>query len=266
MFSVLELIRRRYEYFTPVELKIADFILEHPEDVTHMTVQEISKESQTSDAAVIRFSKRLGLSGIKSLKVELAKELHSINENPLSSNVQIVSDNESTIFQKVFQNTLRVLHSNDTLVDRKNLSDVTKVIAKKERVLLFGAGECLPVSLDFQSKLIELDIPVFVVNDLTTLRGRLSKFTSKDCMITISTNDNPEIMKALRLANERSVGTVSITDGNSYRVDRLSDYTVFFSEEVTNTNLMMTSRIGLYMILDIIFIYLAKYKKHNILS
>ena len=45
-----------------------------------MPVKEIAKNSETSDAAIVRFAKRIGLKGIKELKVELAKELHTLDK------------------------------------------------------------------------------------------------------------------------------------------------------------------------------------------
>ena len=265
MFSVLDLIRRRYETFTPVELKIADYILNHPGKVIEMTVQEISKESGTSDAAVIRFSKRLGLTGIKSLKIELTKELQELDSHPLSRNINLSKDKESMIFQKVFQNSLRALHSNETLVDRKELIEAAVLINKAERIVLFGTGECQFICLDLQNKLLEIHQSVYVVNDLTTLRHRFKTPTSKDLLITVSTDYNPEIVKALRLVNDYPIKTLSITNDLN-RIKAKSDYTILFTEEETNTELMMTSRIGLFMVLDILFLYASKYKNINVLK
>lgn len=75
MFSVLSQIKKRLEYMTPVERRIADFMLNNPNKVINMPVKEIAKNSETSDAAIVRFAKRIGLKGIKELKVELAKEI-----------------------------------------------------------------------------------------------------------------------------------------------------------------------------------------------
>ena len=73
MFSVLSQINKRLEYMTPVEQRIANFMLENPNKVINMPVKDIAKHSSTSDAAIVRFAKRIGLQGIKELKVELAK-------------------------------------------------------------------------------------------------------------------------------------------------------------------------------------------------
>src|SRR5699024_12874266 len=48
---------KRLEYMTPVEQRIANFMLENPNKVINMPVKEIARHSSTSDAAIVRFAR-----------------------------------------------------------------------------------------------------------------------------------------------------------------------------------------------------------------
>ena len=100
MFSVLSQIRKRFEYMTPVEQRIANFMLDNPTKVINMPVKDIARNSDTSDAAIVRFSKRIGLAGIKELKVELAKELHTLEKENISRVIDLEQDTHKDIFDK----------------------------------------------------------------------------------------------------------------------------------------------------------------------
>ncbi len=74
--------------------------------------------SQISDAAIVRFSKRIGLTGIKELKVELAKELHTLEKENISRVIDLEQDTHKDIFDKVFKNTIQALYNTEKIVTR----------------------------------------------------------------------------------------------------------------------------------------------------
>ena len=69
--SLLIQIRSRRSSLTSAEVRVADYILDHPEDVLQCSVSELAANSGTSDATVIRAIRRLGLPGFNEMKVQL---------------------------------------------------------------------------------------------------------------------------------------------------------------------------------------------------
>ena len=65
-------IREAQKSYTTTEKIIAEYILEHAHDILNDSAQELGKKTQTSAAAVIRFSKKLGYKGFSDLKISLA--------------------------------------------------------------------------------------------------------------------------------------------------------------------------------------------------
>ena len=61
--TVVEMIREKYNQIFMAERKVADFVLENPERAVNANVSELANLSGVSDATVIRFCKRIGISG-----------------------------------------------------------------------------------------------------------------------------------------------------------------------------------------------------------
>lgn len=53
------------------ELNILKFVYGHPEDVLHMSIQELARQVSYSSATILRFCKKLGYSGFAELSMQL---------------------------------------------------------------------------------------------------------------------------------------------------------------------------------------------------
>ncbi len=71
---VISDIKRTYSEMHGAERKVADFILADPQRVTGMSMAELSAETGTSDATVMRMCRRIELTGFYQLKINLAIE------------------------------------------------------------------------------------------------------------------------------------------------------------------------------------------------
>ena len=77
MEHTLTRIRSMYTALGRGEKKIADWLLEHPSELISLSISEVASVCGCGDATVIRFAKRLGLSGYQELKINIARELGS---------------------------------------------------------------------------------------------------------------------------------------------------------------------------------------------
>ena len=68
---------KKREDFTPTEVTIADFILEHTKEVIDLPLEQLASTLYVSKSSIIRFCKKLGFKGHKELCVQLAKEMNT---------------------------------------------------------------------------------------------------------------------------------------------------------------------------------------------
>ena len=67
MHEILEKISKIAPSLPRAQKTIAEALMENPEAIERMTLAEISRESGTSEASIIRFCRELGFSGYTAL-------------------------------------------------------------------------------------------------------------------------------------------------------------------------------------------------------
>jgi DNA-binding MurR/RpiR family transcriptional regulator len=260
MFSVLSQINKRQEYMTPVEQRIANFILENPRKIINMPVKDIAANSNTSDAAIVRFAKRVGLAGIKELKVELAKELHTLEKEKISRVIDLEEDDHRDIFDKVFKNTIQALYNTEKIVSRDVMEEAAHHILEAHNTFIFGVGDSANVGHDIEQKLHRVNVNAFFTADKYLCLTRLSNATESDVLFVITlSGKTAEVIEVVKKAKALGIKVVILTQNHASIAKRHSDLAVEITEEETNIQYMnMTSRIAQLVICDVLFFYVCK--------
>ena len=86
-----------YNEMGKAEKQIADWIMENPGKIISLSIIELAEQCKCGEATIVRFSKRLGLSGYQELKISLASEGGS---SYVSSNIKN-DDSAYDIYTKV---------------------------------------------------------------------------------------------------------------------------------------------------------------------
>lgn len=68
----IENIRQYYDEMSRAEKRVADYMMDHPEETLGLSIAELAKKSETSDATVIRMCRHIGYSGFAQMKLGLA--------------------------------------------------------------------------------------------------------------------------------------------------------------------------------------------------
>lgn len=133
-------IQEQQEAFSKSELKIAQFILDQPQDVLEMTAQQLARAADSSSAAVIRLCKRLKVYGFPQLKIELSADLSG---GELSRKIQPeVRENEeiSSIKERLLVNTQNSLAETVEEIDDDQIHQLSQIVARSRRLLVLGIG------------------------------------------------------------------------------------------------------------------------------
>lgn len=259
MFSVLTQTTRMYESFTAVEKRIADVVIRQPDQLVSMTVKEIAAASSTSEAAIVRFSKRVGLKGIKALKTELAKELHTIQTDKVASKISI-HDTSQDILEKVFHNSIQALHNADKVLSICFIEEAARSLFKARKVVLFAVGESAVVTLDLKMKLHRIGIWAEHVTDQHNMMMLLSQMEQADVLLVVSTSGRTkEVIEVMKAAKKQQVEQILITQNVNSPARKIADSVLLMTEEENNIKMAtMTARIVQLAIVDTLFICICK--------
>ena len=75
--SRFPLFRSAYKTMTRTEKRIVDYIITHDKEIMTETIAELASHTKSSEISVSRFCKKLGFSGLQSLKSHLPRIWHN---------------------------------------------------------------------------------------------------------------------------------------------------------------------------------------------
>src|SRR5690625_5471456 len=131
----LVILKEMVNTLPPSEGKIAQYIIDHPQESILLTTLMLGKKSKTSSAAVIRLCKSLGFNGFQELKIRVAGDL----QDRYLVGYRDINPNEDyqDIIEKMTSNTIQTLK--ETTEDRKRTrlnSSVDALIHAKSIVFI----------------------------------------------------------------------------------------------------------------------------------
>ena len=211
--SCLFKIKEAGALFTSTEQRIAEYILQNPEKVVEGSAQELARESDTSPAAWIRFSKKLGYKGLPSLKMDLAKD---DKENDDLYHVLIEEkDSIETMVRKVQKISRNTLDQTYKLLNTDELNAAIQYLLQASNIYLVGIGGSGVVCTDMMQKLTRLHRSVIYHEDAHVLLARIAHITPEDVLVAISYSGETNLVNAaVKYAKKNGTPVIAITQYN----------------------------------------------------
>lgn len=245
--------------FTDTEVRLANYILENPEDVFTLNAQELGERVSTSAAAVVRFSKKLGYKGFTALKVDLAKQSNNHKTETFNT---IIKENDSIemMVKKAEVINTNALNQTYKLINIDVLKDSIEALKNAERVYLYGVGASGLVALDFQSKLARINKFAFYIQDSHMQTVTAVHLGPKDVAIGLSySGETKEVNVAMKRAKEMGAKTIAITKFNNNTLSKMVDHVLHIPSEEEELRIgAMTSRLATLAVMDLLYLGVAK--------
>lgn len=249
-------IQEQQEAFSKSELKIAQFILDQPQDVLEMTAQQLARAADSSSAAVIRLCKRLKVYGFPQLKIELSADLSG---GELSRKIQPeVRENEeiSSIKERLLVNTQNSLAETVEEIDDDQIHQLSQIVARSRRLLVLGIGVSNLVAQDIAQKWGSVDTIVIAFNNVNDLLPIVANAGIEDSLWVVdNSGETPEAIYAAQIAKERKVPIITMTKKGSNTISELGDVEIHTSQpiELPGRIAATDSLLLQFMAIDIIF-------------
>lgn len=255
--SCKEKIRGRKHLLTNTEIKIADYVLEHYENILDNNITELAENAGVSDASVVRFCKSLGYKGYQDFKINVARDVLPKGKHydfGLSR-----EDDAETICKKMFSAEIAVLNRTLSSLKMPDVEAAAALIGQAEKIVIFGSGGSLLVAKDCQHKFMKVGIPVFVYEDADMQLMASSQMSSKDVAICIShSGTNYSVLRCLKNAKEKGAKTIALVGQKKMPISKAADIALYAaSEETMFGSLSVSTRIAQLSLLDAIIAIVA---------
>lgn len=258
-------IRSIFDDLTRSERKIAQFIMEKPEEVIKMTASDLAKASETSPASVIRFCKSIEIPSFPELKLELSAE----REAPFATEHSDILPNEkiSDVKSKLLGNAYQSMKETVQLADEKTLIQASKKIAEASSIYVFGIGSSYLVAENVAQKWNRIGKICICMPDVHQLIANLTSAPKGALFIGISNSgETAEVLSLNKIAQSRGVQTISVTEFGVNSLSKKANLNLKTarSKEVVLRSAATSSLLSQFMLIDLLFYtyVLEDYEKH----
>lgn len=215
---VISEIKRAYSEMHGAERKVADFVLANSERVTNMSMAELSSETGTSDATIMRMCKRINLSGFYQLKINLAIEVSESCSAPPRTNdstldvvslVDVIAANVSQLSKNIATT---------------QLEQCAELIANASTVFTYGWGNSSAISDDLARRLLCYGASTFTSSNTEYMMRSIVLAHKEDVLIAFSrSGESVYTVECCKLAQANGLKVILITGDIKSAAARYAD-------------------------------------------
>lgn len=240
---------------TPKERQIATFILDFPNEVVNMSIEELASACGTSTSSVVRLCKSANYSGYKELCRALSADLAS-NQNESITYMDVrPGDSIDSIVRNVCMSNMKSIENTMSILNIGDLDKAVDTIARAARVDFYGIGTSGTVAMDAHNKFLRIN--KISMSSVDPHEQILSATTLKkgDVAVLISyTGDTKDILETADIIKQTEATVISITRYTKNRLSERADIRLYSSSsETMMRSAAMGSRIGQLTIIDILY-------------
>ena len=248
-------LKNKYEKLSKQEKKVADFFMSTSKSDIPLYITDVAKISNTSEATIVRFAKKLGFNGYQQLKIAIAQD---DNYRPINQNITL-GDSAYDIFSKVCDDLYCSLEKTKSTLNPIALQTCCDKILSADKILVIGLGNSAAIAIDAAHKMLKLGLNAVSYTDNHMQTIAVSHTNEKSIVIGIShSGRSKDIIQALQIAKDNGATTVAITNISKTPLYKVSDIILRTLSDETNYRILgLTSRITQLVIVDAIYSYLV---------
>lgn len=238
------------------ESRVADYVLNAPQNVLELSIEALSKAAGVSEPTVARFCKSVGFSGWKEFKIQVARSLGG--GTPFVHQDVSADDPIGVAAAKVIDRSVGALVALRDRLDSGTLESAVAILTRAARIEFYGQGSSGIVALDAQHKFFRLGIPTVAYSDPHVHAMSAALLGPADVVVAISAGGRTlDLIRSVEIAREAGAQVIGITTGGS-PLTRYCSFTL--STDVHDDQTIyasMISRLTHLAIIDILAVLVA---------
>lgn len=263
--SLIEQIRRQYPMFSKSERLVADYVCDHLPQISRMSIREFKQAVGVSEPTIFRFCQAIGFRGFKEFKISLAEQTPTFQDYFVAA----PSEGKSTVQNLVERLLLTERDAIETtlhMLDYARLDEAAQLVARAQRICLFGVSTSFDICRDMQRRLSRLGISAWASNEFHDAVVQLARFRAEDLLICVSQSGaTNEVLDVAKQGQQFGVPLLAITAFPSSPVGRLARVVLpTYAPEITGNRLGMATRIAQFAVADALYMAITCYMGDNV--
>lgn len=189
-----ERLKAQYASLSPQEQRVADFIVDHFDDLISYNSAELAQLSGVSKATVSRLFKRLGYEKYRDMR----DELRTLRQSgmPLTDHREAVQGN--TLLARHYKQEMANLTQWVNTLDARQFAEAINALVKARRVVIIGMRNSWPLALHLRQQLLQARGQVVVLPQPgQSLSEELVDISAEDIVVVMAFRRRPRIIRPL---------------------------------------------------------------------
>ena len=253
-----------FDQLSNAERNAAQYFLNNANSIFDKPIAVLAKESQTTQAAWVRFCKSLGFKGLKELKKSFFVQIQMPASENTYENYTVYSDingykSVEEISANVMQSGICAITDTVKLIDSATMEKAAKAIMKAHSVKLFGVSASALVAEDFYYKLLRIGKNACFSKDSHVQLTYAANISPADAAVIIShSGATAEIIEILDTVKKRGAVGIAVTRFSKKNYLNNADIILYSSApEIYRRSGAMSSRIAQLTVIDVLFSTIA---------
>jgi DNA-binding MurR/RpiR family transcriptional regulator len=229
-------IQARFDEFSRSQKDVAQYIVDHLDEVAFQTAEELARRANTSSSTVVRFSQALGFEGFPELQHSAREEYRrNVASGQAAGSATTSLEPLFSLDQNEFETAIAADYQNveETArrVSRSDVEAAINAIASADRVLVCGTDQMAFFASYFRHLLMLLDLRAEIVaSPSQEALSRLGRIDDRTLVIGLSAGrPHPLVVRAMKLARHRKAPTLAVVDATLSEVAKLAQIKLYYS-------------------------------------
>lgn len=253
---MLNQIRAIHGELSRSEKKVADAILNAPQECVTVTLKALAQTAEVSEPTIVRFCRSLKLTGYREFRLRLAQDLANqlhYQHSPIDA-----SDDATALAGKVFNGAISGLSRVRDQLSAEVIDEVIAQLSTTRRIEIYGVGGAGIVVQDAHLKFDRIGLNAQSYIDTYLQRVAAGMLEPETCVLAISNSGRSrDLLENIKTAKQVGATIISITASGSPLASLSDLHLAVDLDEERNSLEPIKARIAHMAVVDTIAIGLA---------
>jgi DNA-binding MurR/RpiR family transcriptional regulator len=242
-------ISARFDEFSRSQKDVAQYVVDHLDEVAFHTAEELARRANTSSSTVVRFSQALGFEGFPELQEAAREEYRHHHRTAAPVSVTPLFSLDTSPFEQAVAADHVNVEDTARRVSRSEVEGAIEAIAAADKILIAGTDQMAFFASYLRHLLMLLDVRAEIAaSPSQEALSRLGRIDERTLVIGLSAGrPHPLVLRAMKIARHRRANTLAIVDATLSDVAKLAERTLYYS---SNSPAFVRSHTGLLSILQ----------------
>nr|WP_314464424.1 MurR/RpiR family transcriptional regulator [uncultured Clostridium sp.] len=252
--------------FTSTEQNIVQFILNNRYQLEGLTIQEVTKNTYSSNATVIRVCHKLGFTGFRDFYHALLKEMESNKYivNSIDYNMPFqIKDSTDDVVNSIYSLYAESIVLVQSCLNAHALDQIVTCMINAKRIFFIGMGDVKLTIKSAMNKLYKINCFPILLSENNEEQHLYPYITSNDCAFFITyrgTNNSYE--EGMKILKKNHVNTIVLTANENSLLVKNSNFHICIPNQEKEKKIgTFYSQLAFQYVLNIIFALIYKRKQ-----